>query len=609
VGDEHKKNQHPLTMGKRALRPHEKDIPPMYQHIEENMVLDKLDAGCLVDCAEYRTDPEQRMGVLFALRFYVDRFVEKQRGVCIKAFRLLDGMPRVLPESVWEKGFSCMGSSFGLCELNLADPRAFYRHPLAQQYMEFCQNPFLPSRSEETLLGIRDYFEKLFVQARERAQDIQGRLFNLWPHYERGVEILGRHVQQMPGYFLQAPLNRSVPIENGFSLLAWEKFPIEGVNERFFQGWIEGMRSGGEVGLAKAIAASFSPGGAKFENSFLRELELLDEVSVEEPPVASVEAERPLCVVVDVPKKPSPQIRGRRPTPRRGKHRPVAPSPQPSPSPVPEEEVPMADEQVVQGVPSKFDATEEQIVAGLQKLSLSDNLGPDQMVVETPQPSLPQEIEFLSVPQEDGIQAITVRHIEACLLRPVGEVHSRVHRWWKSAFFKAPSLEEYYRHTYPFQLVNLIEEYGEREPWASVSFDRLNNRFLSIGQMYIQKHQLRIFGVFSECFSSDDSKALYHHDVLNRSEETLFRTFSRFGTFFGLDKWATPKGKSLFQQKLFERFRQTGSFFAPLDSIPSVECCDGRYAVRIGDMTVQVDDRKLGIAYILALKVRVASPQ
>ena len=133
----------------------------------------------------------------------------------------------------------------------------------------------------------------------------------------------------------------------------------------------------------------------------------------------------------------------------------------------------------------------------------------------------------------------------------------------------------------------------------------MNEHFVCIGEMQRYGRGLSsLFGIFSEAFATGEERELYHHDLLERTQEDLHEKYRRYKSFFDVDVRQTPKETTLFQQQLFEKFRQTGSFFSSLERAVPQPCCNGRFWVQVGDMTLRIDDRMFQNAYTLALKVR-----
>jgi hypothetical protein len=598
-------DRHPTLKSPTLHSPSEKPSP-LHLLMEASMDMDDLDVACATHCKDYAAVPERQQWLLFTLRFYVRRYIEKLRKESMKAHRELDKVGRNFSPEVHTKNQSCLGSSLNFFKLEMVPPKLVYRCPIAQSYEELCNASSTVSHPEQVLYKAHAYFRDVLARTSSRSQFLQDRFLNLWAHYERGVAALERHVAKMPGYNPLGTRCKSVPVEGEFPLLDYKDVSSDEVETRFVPPWISGLLSGGELGLARAIAESFAPGNASFANRFLQELELLDDDVEEERPVPEGSAKESFCGDIEAPKPSAPQGRGggKLHSPHRAKHakRPARSSPKreeqtapPSP-PNTKPSEPVSDQSASQK------AFGEGLVEEFHKLSLSERAGSFVQKKEK-KPSLPKGVMSpLSCPDSEE-RAITAADVERCMQRPLGPIDRRVHRW-KSAFFCAPSEDQYDRHTYPFQLIHPIREYGEKEVWAS-ALGRMNEHFVCIGKMERYGQGLPpLFGVFSEAFSSEGERELYHHYLHDRSEEALRDNYRRFGSFFDSDICHTPKETSRFQERLFRRFCDFRSFFSSLANIPSQLCCGGRFTVQIGDMAVRIDDRKLGKAYTLALRVR-----
>ncbi len=585
---------HPLIDGP-TLCPSSPQRSPLHLMMEESMVMDDLDVACVAHCKDFAADPEKRRWVLFAFRWYLRKCIEKQRKTCLKACREWHGL-----STSWPKGQARAPS----LALMVSDPKDLYETPLVGQYLDLCRGASLCSRQELVSKTSR-FFQDVFCRLGEQAREFEGEFRNLWPLYERGVVSVEAHIKQMPGYNRLGKLNPRVPVENGFALLVCPQVrnPGHGAEDQFFQPWMSAMMAGGEVGMAKAIAESLAPGNASLATRFLQELELLEEEGRPESPPSPVIAHPSPLAAEPSPKRPSPQTKVSRPkshpTPKRKRKDPSSTAHVQGAFPVvglvPS---PLALDGVLDS-PEKI--TEESLVAGLQQLSLAEEPGS----VEEKEALLPvPEVIPLPCKPEGEIRAITAHLVEGCLQQRLGRIARRVHRW-KSEFFTTPSADQYDRHTYPFQLINLIREYGERELWASLTRGRMNEHFVCIGMMQRYGRALpSLFGIFSEAFATGEEGELYHHDLLERTQQDLHERYRRHRSFFDIDGCQTPKMTTPFQERLFEKLGQTGSFFSSLDKASPRPCCNGRFWVQIGDMTVRVDDRMFGNAYTLALKVR-----
>jgi hypothetical protein len=578
---------------------------PLHLLMEESMAMDDLDVACVAYCKDYASEPEKERWVLFTLRFYVRRCIEKLRKECLKAHREQEGLFRDFSPEVRTKSSPSLGSSLYFFDLELPHPGKIYKNPFLQSYEELYNVRTAPSNPEEVLLKTHIYFTELFTRAGLQARKVQEQFLRFWPHHERGVTVLKQHLAQTRGYYPLGTLNKKVPLEGGFPLLDYKDVSSGDVEARFVQPWVLGLLSGGELGLARAIAASFAPGNATFANRFLQELELLDDDGEEEHSPSSVAAKESFCGIPEAPKPSAFQGKGggKLRSPHRAKHakRPGRACSSPK---CEEETAPLSPPK---GAPPETEglsqkAREGGLVEAFHALSLSEPVRP---VVQKKKekPSLPRAgiLPLLSLDGEE--RAITVADVERCMQKPLGPIDRRVHRW-KSAFFCAPSEDQYDRHTHPFQLIPLIREYGEKEAWGS-ALGRMNEHFVCIGRMERYGRGLSpLFGVFSEAFSSEGGRELYHHYLHDRSEEALRDSYRRSGSFFDSDICHTPKAKSPFQERLCKKFCDFKSFFSSLTNVPPQLCCGGRFAVQISDMTIRIDDRKLGKAHTLALRVR-----
>ena len=600
---------HPEIEG-LTLCPSSKEKSPLDLLLEESMVMDDLDVACAAHCKEYADDPSQRMWVLFTLRYYLRKFIEKQRKTYWKAYKEW----KVIVSSQMNGSLSPF---LGRPGSRILDPNEVYSGDLIEQYEALWSGRRSASDPDVVIGETVAYFKALFEKVSGKAQQLQCEFQNLWPCYELGVQTLEGHVGAMLGYNRLARLDKKVPILDGFPLLQCQEMRAsgEGFQEHFFKPWIQKMLVGGEVGLAKALANTFAPGNLVLENRFLHELRLLVEEEEEESAPLSVVARSLPPVVVESPKLPSPSTKGPR-TPKSHHHQRTrrGGSPLVPPSPKREEEsspVVQAPIRIDRPVVPKSPADSPQVVASLVeefgKFSLDEASRLDE---EAAPPLTPLPKEALSpVPFDREIRPITFLDVELCMQQRLGRVAGRVQEW-KLEYFSAPlegRRDQYDRHTYPFKLSRLIREFGEKEPWASSTHGRMNEHYVCIGMMERYGRRLPpLFGVFSEAFSTGPERELYHHDILDRGQEDLRERYRSYKTFFDLDIRSTPKASTPFQKGLYERVIQTGSFFSSLEGVPSQICCNGRFSVQIADMTLRVDDRMFRNAYTLALRVRPA---
>lgn len=586
-----------------TLCPHQ-EKSPLHLLLEESMVVDDLDVACSANCKEYAEDPEKQMWVLFTLRWYLRRFIEKQRRMYWRTYRDLGSVFSSQARGDTSSGAPSRSMS------GIMDPDVIYSPSLMGQYNDLCIGR--PSDSDpDVIIGETiAYFKALFIRTGKQAQRLQSTFQNLWPCYERGVEVLERHISSMAGYCPIARLNKKGSIQNGFPLLTCQETRScgEGVQDRFFKPWIREMLAGGEVGFAKALANTLAPRNLLFENRFLRELRLVGEEEEEEP-LPPLPALISPSVAVESPKNSTPGPKDPTTTKslshKRSRRRGHSSSPVAAvalevsfpvvPAPVRIDRSPLR----LQDEPAPSD-DQTGLEEAFQKFSL-DEPKRDGAAAQ-PLPPLPKEPRPLLSPDE-RIRSITVLDVERCMQQRLGKIAGRVQKW-KSEYFVVPSIDQYDRHTYPFRLIGLIREYGEMEPWASSTYGRMNEHYVCIGMMERYGRRLPpLFGVFSEAFSTSAEKELYHHDLLERTQQELRDRYQEYRTFFDFDVRSTPKASTPFQKGLYEKLLRTGSFFSSVEAVPSQECCRGRFSIQIADMTLRVDDRLFGNAYTLALKL------
>ena len=590
--------------------------------MEESMVLGTLDAFCALNCIDYANDPIKRIRALFALRFYFRAYIEKTRKVYVRVYR---GFKKLFPsqaihrEDVSEKVFG--PRSLAPIEKGSLTPRR-------QWYEEFCSGR---CPQGEDVLGFLDQavaeYQHLFQDAMGFTSLVSSEFQSLWPYQEQGAKVVNKHTRAIAGYNRTAELSEK-PVS--IHILQCSRSSVEAISTFSFDPWIQRLLVGGERGLAAAIADLIAPGNTFFSGKLFRELGLLSDKN--SPPPSPAVRLSPSEWLPDALKLP-PKVEIRKPFHRLQKRRvggsrsysssghrseaasssqkeasSLKASPVESPDvlrPIYPQEV-FAEEEVEPIVlPSRREEVESPAVL--------HSIQPQEVVVEEEDELIvlpPQREDKVELPKEVSpsvpwVRRVTVSDIDRLMRRYPRNIDWRVHRW-KESFFQAPSWEQYYRHTYPFQLGALIKELGEWEEWASI-MGTMNQHFVCIGRMECGGRVL--FGEYSEGFTMGDHPLWYHHDLLCRSEPQLERRFLEEGSFFDKDSRQTPKATTPFQQALFKKFRQERSFFSSLEGVQPEECYGGRFLVQIGDLTLRVKDRMSGSTYTLALKIQKEEPK
>ena len=548
---------------------------PLHLQMEESICKECLDISCVTNCKEYENDPSQRSWALFTLLFYVRSFIKQERRWYAKMYWEIE---RAISAS--ERDGDALGSR------SLA-PELVCNDPVVQSYECFCSGCPSPQRLEpEVVLDEAiQKFSSLFQASYTWSQGLKKTFQSFWPCYERGVEAYRRHTTSIGGYASVFPVSDGPVCPR---LLSCGDAQIKAVAASSFQPWIQRLLTGGEVGLAMAVFESMVPGDADFVKEMLRKFDLVDEEKeasspdFEPSPPAEEEVRKTQEAAARTPKEKTRAVHKQKPRKETTYFRP------------PQEQ-----------------RREEEDSSPASQSSSSEK----EVLVEAPQ--VPEEPPKLVAPKPARV-LIQVRSsdIESILTRPIGTIASRVHIWRRLFFREStqgrqgslPSLadvnteglqDQCDRHTYPYEIANLVREFGVRETWGSAAQEQTRDSYVCIGRIDRYRKGLpSLFGIFSEGISRGDPPVVFHHDVLERSQESLIDKYLQIGTFF------RTKTEELFQRELYQRVCETGSFFAPMGNAPSVKYCNGRFFVQIAEGTMRIDDRQFGNAYLLALKVR-----
>ena len=587
----------------------------LHSLMEESMVLNDLDASCALNCQEYASNPAKRRWALFTLRFYLRSYVEKVRRAYSTLYRHTESaLKKKIQKTADDRGVLGPGSLI---------PRDRSSLPLMLKYDEFCSGSLFQLNDPEAFLGEAvAHFQQLFRDAVGYANKIRGEFSALWPVYERGVRVANGHIEKIAGYGRIDEL----PEEPIFPpMLAYEDRPA--IADSLFQSWLLCLLKGGEEGLARAIAESLAQKNPKLKDKILQEFGVIGE---SEPAVPARTSSCPSSPSSWLPPMPKMAIvKGAKPQQSKRKKSPRPPSRlqevhEASSLPAtpeegsilkietdlkeavqgltldesPKEDLPPPnEEEALEFIDQPRSQEESPLPDEEETFKSSDQPRPQEVLVPGLSLNGPHRDDLCTAP---WIRPVTVAEIERLMQRPVGTIDERVFDRWKFDFFSSPSQDEYDRHTYPYQLIPLIQTFGEEEGWLSKR-GTIDPQFVCIGTMERYGRGLpTIFGVFSEGFSK---RKLYHHDILKRSKQVLAERLSKKMSCFDMDARRVPREVTPFQEALLKTFCESGSFFSPLQTIPFVECCNGRFRVRIGRLTLQVDDLKFKNSYTLALKV------
>ena len=550
---------------------------PLHLQLED-AIPENLDIFCAANCKEYENDPSQREQVFFALRFYLRSLIKPER-------RQYATTHREIERASWVEQAD---EAFGL---RLTDPKKIYTTSDMEQYDKFCSGAQLSTEAEPFLNKIVQTFGGLFQNSLARAQILKGSFGLLWPHYETAVASYKRHTEKMVGY---APKNRVLDGPVYPKILIRGSAPIQAVIDRSFAPWIQGLLSGGEEGLARAVFASLVPEDDAFVTNRLKEHGLLYEradpspdLETASPPVPPVEATKPKKAAAHPPKTKAPKEKQKK------QEDFSFPSRVPLASSLPSSQAPSQEE-------SPLSASLPSIQDEPPSAPEESSLPPLQPKTEAPTPprrQAPHELQFLRPMQATELASLFVL--------PPALTTYRVYIW--DSYFrggKSPldsnRVDQRDSHAYTKELASVLMRLGSKVKRESNRSGVMNDSYVCIGEIERVRAKLpALFGLFSEGFATNESPHKhYHHSLLKMSFDELIYRYERTGSFFD------QQGVDVeFQRRLYERAKSIGSFFAPMDDVPSVNCLNGRLAIKIADTTVEIEDRWFGCIYKLALKI------
>lgn len=496
---------------------------------------------------------------LFAVRFYLEKFLSNQQAIFNKSF----------VESA-EKAHSLVVFTSLSCKVPNEVSSSLKILKEKSGYSAVAENSQNIKEAIPCIKSMKTYLLTACQQLFEHVDLLNAEVLPMFVGYETGVATLLQHAKALKGFASMASLPKKLSLGAKFHAIDPSR-----CNNRFGEELLPILMNGlllqGEEGIARALCEYIAPGDREFLDLFLRDMQLAfpqdapeDEERVEDisPWVNEKSvAPQPARTMRKNPQKHHAIVKKKRAS-RAQKRQEELPVPNPSP------------ERAVEELTTQLSAIHIQQPLVMRK----------------------SEHEIPSLPSID-FQRIVNQF-------PKIEWHPRV-RLWKTVWYKnSCSLLEYVCHTHPSIVAMVTHTIGQESLWRSLQTGNIYKRVTCIGTVELYRQRMPpVLGFFSEGYGIQTPNTLVHHCFHPRTEENFFRNGEANISLFGVGQQKDSRRLTPYEKGVLERLR-TKKLFDPLEQAKkcTVSCCNRIFTLKQTGATVQVVDELAGIIYTLVGK-------